>query len=121
MTQTLIVVELLGGVFLLLLGLAICALGAWSWSKAIAAAHQAHANKLHVQETRDTITSANDAVEEVRQRARGDWQPPSDDDLREAILASRGNGAAPEQMEFTTLGNEGIEESEPIPSGGFYR
>lgn len=122
MINTLTVVELLGGVFLLLAGMVVVALGAWSWSNATAAAHRAHSHGLQVQDTRDTIAAANDAVDEVRERARGDWVPPTDSELVDAIIASRAaKGGSGTQMEFTTLGNEGIEETEPIPSGGFYR
>ena len=103
-------------VCVLLTGLIVCvaALGARMWADAAAATHRARAHGAEADATEVTVQVANDAVDEIHERtSRGDYRPTSDEDLLEQIVAERG--------EYTTAGNEGIEEQEPIPSGGFYR
>lgn len=103
-------------VCVLLVGLNVCvaALGARMWAVAVQATHTARAHGAEADSTQVTIQAATDALEDVRERVpRGDYRPPTDAELMDQILAERG--------EFTTTANEGIEESEPIPSGGFYK
>lgn len=104
-------------VCVLLVGLIVCvaALGARMWADAVAATHRARAHGVQADSEQVTIQAANDALDEAGERVpRGDYRPPTDRDLYEQILAER-------EREYTTTANEGIEESEPIPSGGFYK
>lgn len=91
-------------------------LGALVWANAIAAAYRAHAHRLqlHASEV------AADVVEEAALAAQGQrpprapYVPPTEDEIRASILAAR------EDREYTTHGNEGMEDSPPIPPGGLY-
>lgn len=91
-------------------------LGAITWANAIAAAYRAHAHRLqlHASET------AAEVVEEAALAAQGQRSPrapyvaPTESELRESILAARGD------REYTTRANDGEVEEPPIPPGGLY-
>jgi hypothetical protein len=98
----------------------VLAKGAYAWSQAISAAHQARAHAIQAQVEQETIHDAKAAIDDIegRTRARAVYEPPSEDELREAILAAR--AAKTDEREYTTTTNEGIEIESPIPPGGLY-
>ena len=105
--------------FLVLVGLVVVAIGARVWADAIAAAHRARAHAVEANNTEWTTGHAHDAIDDQAQ-SRIQAVAPTDEELEEIILSERyaRNGHA---EEYTTLGNEGIEEEPPIPPGGLYR
>lgn len=106
----------IGGVLLLLVGMVVIGLGAWAWANAIAATHRARAHGFAADENERIAEEAHEAFNEtIERKPRGDYQPPSEEDLVEGIRAGR------DEKEYTTLGNEGIEEAAPIGGGGMYR
>lgn len=92
---------------------AMAGLAAWVWANAIAAAYRAHAHRLQLHASE----AAAEVVEEAAQAARpprAPYVPPTEAEIRASILAAR------EDREYTTHGNEGMEDGPPIPPGGLY-
>lgn len=126
-----IATALLGEAVLFVGGVVVLGVGAWVWSRAIGQAHQARYNAVQatiLQQGSDVVDHLQEDAEE--RRARIAYVPPTEDELREAVLAERAaervrarveaSAAREQQPEFTTQGNEGIEEQPPIPEGGLY-
>ncbi len=114
------------GILILALVLFVAVMGARGWAEAIAALHKARAHGVQADAEEAILNQASDAVEKVREvhndagsRHRPAYDAPSEDDLRASLLAQRLANA--EEREITTHGNDGFEETEPIPGGGFYR
>ena len=109
----------------------VLAKGAMAWADAIQRTHQARGVGVQadIAEATDAALAKTAADDEERRRvARAAHTPPSDDELAEAILLERAERRMRERIvghdsepEYTTLGNEGIPEEEPIPSVGMYR
>ncbi len=91
-------------------------LSALTWANAVAAAYRAHAHRLQLHASQ----AAAEVVEEAAQAAQGQrpprapYVPPTEAEIRADILAARAD------REYTTHGNEGVEEAPPIPPGGLY-
>ena len=116
-------------IFLSVVIFAVCVVilgfGARAWSDSIAAVARAR-SFLNTAAGEERLQSESlDAVDEAReQRGRAPYVPPTDRSLIEAILAERPstNGVAhDDEREYTTDGNENIDESPPIPEGGMYK
>jgi uncharacterized membrane protein len=115
------------GILILAVVLFITVMGARGWAEAIAALHKARAHGAQADAEESILHQASDAVEKIREvhsdvgsRHRPAYDAPSEDDLRASLLAQR-LANAEENREYTTHGNEGFEETPPIPGGGFYR
>lgn len=100
-----------------------CAWGALIWSKAIDTLQQARMHAVAANASQRTLDETNRAIDDLNDRMppRADYVPPSEDEIREELRRQRADARAEEQPEYTTLGNEGVEEAPPIPPGGFYR
>jgi hypothetical protein len=110
----------LGGAIVFLASVLLLAVGARLWADAATAAHRTRAHGAQADETQMTIQAVEEATEEVKRAARIHAPLPTDAELRAGLLAERRseNGHS-DYREYTTAGNEGIEE-EPAFDGGLY-
>jgi hypothetical protein len=109
------VLTLVAAVVLLCACVPILGFGARAWSLATLAAHSARAAEVQADETAETIRQAREAV--TRSHLGPQSRPPTDDEIREAILSQRvsPNG------EYTTSGDVTPEELTMHMSGGEFR
>ncbi len=115
------------GILILAIVLFVAVMGARGWAEAIAALHKARAHGVQADAEEAILRQASDAVEKIQEvpgvpgsRHRPPYDAPSEEDLRASLLAQR-LANAEENREYTTHGNEGYPDHEPIPGGGFYR
>lgn len=103
-------------VFVLTACVPVLGYGARSWSLATLAAHSARAAAVQADETAETIRQAREAVTGA-QRLAPRSRPPTDEEIREAILSQRvsPNG------EYTTSGDVTPDELTSHMSGGEFR
>lgn len=83
----------------------------WALGNAIASHHRARAHGYQADSDGAVFEDGIAALQNKSIRGTSEFVNPTDDDLREAIEAERG---------YSTEGNEGFEQQEPIPSGHFY-
>jgi len=104
-------------------GVWVLAHGARVWAEAVGALHQARYQgvQANVAAAADDAAQALDEERDERARSRAPFVPPTDDELAALLLEERVLGRRGKDAEYTTLGNEGIEETTPIPEGGMYR
>lgn len=103
--------DILIGVIVFAFTMFVNVLGAWVWSRAIADAHRAHSHGISVREQEALIRETHEAVDEAREETKRRTIPPTDDDIRQAILDER---------EYSTQDNEERDAYVPPQPGDMY-
>ena len=103
----------IGGV-LLLVG------GGWLLARALAEVERARSHRISADAQYETVSAAREAIDDLEERGLGsrEFVAPNDAEFVESLLAQR--RAQGEEPDITTMGNEHIEETSPIPADEMY-
>ena len=100
-------------------GVGLLGLGAWVWARAIADVFRSRSHRISADAQEETVDSARDALDDIHDKRskREGYIEPTDEELR---AYARADAPGYPNGDITTMRNEQIEESSPIPPDTLY-